>query len=166
MSAQAADSGAAPGLDDDEPLGDGPLTFNGVNGSTGAYLLESLHDTGLVTDLGSSMFLRRGENVHRKTRNPRPFPPDVIERIDTLIVEHIDAGARARELLQADFGPGIARNPFHHFAFRGGAVGETVRVRWRDRLWGSSSATGDTLPVRQWVRPHGRQRDYVCAGRG
>ncbi|SLI53090.1 phage integrase family protein [Mycobacteroides abscessus subsp. abscessus] len=56
--------------------------------NTGAYLLECLHDTGLVTDLGSTMFLRRGENVHRKTRNPRPFPPDVIERIDTLIVDN------------------------------------------------------------------------------
>lgn len=56
--------------------------------NTGAYLLESLHDTGLVPDLGSAMFLRRGENVHRKTRNPRPFPPDVIERIDALIVDN------------------------------------------------------------------------------
>lgn len=56
--------------------------------NTAAYLLESVHDTGLVADLGSSMFLRRGENVHRKSRNPRPFPPDVIERIDTLIVDN------------------------------------------------------------------------------
>jgi integrase len=56
--------------------------------NTAAYLLESLHDTGLVTNLGSAMFLRRGENTHRKTRNPRPFPPDVIERIDTLIVDN------------------------------------------------------------------------------
>jgi len=56
--------------------------------NTGAYLLESLHDTGLVDNLGSAMFLRRGENVHRKSRNPRPFPPDVIERVDTLIVDN------------------------------------------------------------------------------
>lgn len=63
--------------------------------------------------------------------------------IDTLIVEHIDAGGRTRELLQADFGPGIARNPFHHFAFRGGAPGETVRVRWRDT--GGSEAVGQTV---------------------
>jgi integrase len=65
--------------------------------NTGAYLLESLHDTELITDLGSAMFLRRGENVHRKTRNPRPFPPDVIERIDALIVDNpaIDPTLRA-----------------------------------------------------------------------
>lgn len=56
--------------------------------NTGAYLLESLHDTALVTDLGSAVFLRRGENVHRRTRRPRPFPPDVIERIDALIVDN------------------------------------------------------------------------------
>lgn len=56
--------------------------------NTAAYLLESLHDTGLVPNLGATMFLRRGENVHRKSRSPRPFPPDVIERIDTLIVDN------------------------------------------------------------------------------
>ena len=67
--------------------------------NTGAYLLESLHDTGLVPDLGSSMFLRRGENVHRKTRNPRPFPPDVIERIDTLIVDNPDTDPTLRVMI-------------------------------------------------------------------
>ncbi|MCB0929105.1 MAG: site-specific integrase [Mycolicibacterium insubricum] len=67
--------------------------------NTGAYLLESLHDTGLVTDLGSSMFLRRGENVHRKTRNPRPFPPDVIERIDTLIVDNPGTDPTVRAMI-------------------------------------------------------------------
>lgn len=56
--------------------------------NTAAYLLESLHDTQIVADLGSAVFLRRGENVHRKTRSPRPFPPDVIERVDTLIVDN------------------------------------------------------------------------------
>lgn len=56
--------------------------------NTAAYLLETLRDCGLVDDLGSAIFLRRGENVHRKTRRPRPFPPDVIERIDTLIVDN------------------------------------------------------------------------------
>ena len=56
--------------------------------NTAAYLLESLHDTQIVPALGSAVFLRRGENVHRKTRSPRPFPPDVIERVDTLIVDN------------------------------------------------------------------------------
>lgn len=78
-----------------------------------------------------------------RERDPDSGAPIPALYIDTLIVEHIDAGARARELLQADFGPGIARNPFHHFAFRGGAVGETVRVRWRDT--GGSEATGEAV---------------------
>lgn len=56
--------------------------------NTVAYLLESLHDTQIVPASGSAVFLRRGENVHRKTRSPRPFPPDVIERVDTLIVDN------------------------------------------------------------------------------
>src|SRR5690606_28684790 len=56
--------------------------------NTAAYLLEALHDTQIVPALGSAVFLRRGENVHRKTRSPRPFPPDVNERVDTLIVDN------------------------------------------------------------------------------
>ncbi len=67
--------------------------------NTGAYLLESLHDTGLVADLGSAIFLRRGENVHRKTRSPRPFPPDVIERIDTLIIDNPTTDPTLRAML-------------------------------------------------------------------
>mgnify|MGYP007122133393 CR=1 FL=1 len=56
--------------------------------NTAAYLLETLHDTQLVADLGSAVYLRRGENTHRTTRSPRPFPPDVIERVDKLIVDN------------------------------------------------------------------------------
>lgn len=67
--------------------------------NTGAYLLESLHDTSLVPDLGSAVFLRRGENVHRKTRSPRPFPPDVIERIDTLIIDDPTTDPTLRAML-------------------------------------------------------------------
>ncbi|MBF9318026.1 tyrosine-type recombinase/integrase [Mycobacteroides chelonae] len=64
--------------------------------STMACLLETLHDTGHLAELGSQVFLRRGENARASTRNPRPFPPDVIERVDRLIVDnpHIDATVR------------------------------------------------------------------------
>ncbi|TWS22773.1 phage integrase family protein [Tsukamurella sputi] len=67
--------------------------------NTAAYLLETLRDCGLVNDLGSAVFLRRGENVHRKTRRPRPFPPDVIERIDTLIVDNPDTDPTLRAMI-------------------------------------------------------------------
>lgn len=67
--------------------------------NTAAYLLESLNDTGLVDNLGSAMFLRRGENVHRKSRNPRPFPADVIERIDTLIVDNSATDPTVRAMI-------------------------------------------------------------------
>lgn len=47
--------------------------------------LERLRDAGIVPDLPDTVFLRRGENPLRKTRNPKPFPSDVLERIDQLI---------------------------------------------------------------------------------
>lgn len=67
--------------------------------NTAAYLLETLHDTGMITDLGSAVFLRRGENVHRKTRRPRPFPADVIERIDRLIVDNPNTEPTLRAMI-------------------------------------------------------------------
>lgn len=76
-----------------------PVTDSESAYNTAAYLLESLHDTQLVPDLGSAMFLRRGENVHRKARNPRPFPPDVIERIDTLIVDNPETDPTLRAMI-------------------------------------------------------------------
>lgn len=56
--------------------------------NTMAYLLETMRDTGFAPELGSAVFLRRGENPRSIARNPRPFPPDVIERVDRLIVEN------------------------------------------------------------------------------
>lgn len=67
--------------------------------NTGAYLLETLHDSGIAADLGSAVYLRRGENVHRKTRQPRPFPPDVIERVDELIVNNPDTDPTLRAMI-------------------------------------------------------------------
>lgn len=78
-----------------------------------------------------------------RERDPDSGAPIPALYIDTLIVERIAADGRTHELLQADFGPGIARNPFHHFAFGGGAPGETVRVRWRDS--GGNEASGQTV---------------------
>lgn len=57
-----------------------------------------------------------------------------------LVVEHIGADGTLRTLLHADFGPGVARHPFQHFAFRGGAPGDRVRVRWQDMLGDEAAA--------------------------
>jgi integrase len=68
-----------------------------VSVNTMAGLLEALHDTDRLPDLGSQGFLRRGENALTKARNPRPFPPDVIDRVDRLILtdQSVDPTVRA-----------------------------------------------------------------------
>lgn len=77
------------------------------------------------------LLLRHPMHTGRE-RDPDSGAPIPALYIETLIVEWLGADGSVHELLHADFGPGIARNPFHHFAFRGGAVGDRVRVRWRD----------------------------------
>lgn len=67
--------------------------------NTMAYLLETLHDTGFAPQLGSAVFLRRGENTRTVARNPRPFPPDVIERVDRLIVANPAVDATIRTMV-------------------------------------------------------------------
>lgn len=67
--------------------------------NTMAYLLETLNDTRFVRDLGSAVFLRRGENTRAITRNPRPFPADVIERVDRLIVANPTVDATIRTMV-------------------------------------------------------------------
>jgi len=37
-----------------------------------------------------------------------------------------------REVLRAQWGPAIAKNPFLQFAFRGGAKGDELTVNWVD----------------------------------
>lgn len=50
-------------------------------------LLYDLRRYEIVTDLPDVIYLMPGEAVVKKTRSPRPYPPDVIERIDQLILE-------------------------------------------------------------------------------
>jgi len=50
-------------------------------------LLYDLRQYEIVPELPDVVYLMRGEAVVKKTRRPRPYPPDVIERIDRLILE-------------------------------------------------------------------------------
>ncbi|WP_144796578.1 tyrosine-type recombinase/integrase [Microbacterium paludicola] len=50
-----------------------------------ARQLERLRDDGVVPDLPDTVFLRRGDNPLKKTRNPKPFPSDLLAGIDQLI---------------------------------------------------------------------------------
>lgn len=67
--------------------------------NTMAYLLETLRDTGFVPGLGSAIFLRRGENPRTTIRNPRPFPPDIIELVDEFIVDNDEVDITVRTMV-------------------------------------------------------------------
>ncbi|WP_078314832.1 site-specific integrase [Mycobacterium sp. D16Q16] len=49
---------------------------------------------------GSEVFLRFGENVVEKTRRPKPYPADIIERIDREVLPDPDLEPTARCMLQ------------------------------------------------------------------
>lgn len=49
---------------------------------------------------GSEVFLRFGENVVEKIRCPKPYPPDVVQRIDQEVLHDPDLEPTARGMLQ------------------------------------------------------------------
>jgi site-specific recombinase XerD len=51
-----------------------------------ASILETLRADGIAPDLGSPVYLRRGENAVKKPRNPRPYPADIIDAVDNKII--------------------------------------------------------------------------------
>lgn len=52
------------------------------------------------TRFGSEVFLRYGENVVPKVRAPRPYPEDVVHRVDTLVLVDPEIEDSARLMLQ------------------------------------------------------------------
>ncbi|MEN8704535.1 MAG: tyrosine-type recombinase/integrase [Nocardioides marinisabuli] len=69
----------------------------GVN--TIAALLATLQEEGLAT-YGSPVFLRYAENAVRKTQLPKPYPADVIERIDRNVLTDPELERSAKMMLQ------------------------------------------------------------------
>lgn len=47
-------------------------------------------------------------------------------------IEELRFAVNDRVLVRAHMGPGIARNPYLAFDFRGGRPGDTLSVHWRD----------------------------------
>ena len=47
-------------------------------------------------------------------------------------IETVTATYGGRTVLSAQWGPAVAKNPFLHFRFSGGKVGEKVSVTWTD----------------------------------
>jgi integrase len=63
-------------------------------------ILEGLVDERIVEVLPTSVFLRHGENSVNKTKAPKPYPPDVVERIDTQIIVDPDIDPTLRCMLR------------------------------------------------------------------
>lgn len=67
--------------------------------NTVASILEGLRADGLL-ELPSPVYLRRGENTVEKVRQPRPYPADVLEQIDTRIIAGPGTDATIRMMLR------------------------------------------------------------------
>ena len=52
-----------------------------------ARILVELRAEGIAPDLPDTTFLLRGENTVRKVRQPKPFPADLLQRIDEMIAD-------------------------------------------------------------------------------
>jgi integrase len=69
--------------------------------STLARLLVEMREDNILPDLPVTVYLRRGENPVAKTRKPKPFPGDILERIDRLIADKdVDFPSGVRLLLR------------------------------------------------------------------
>jgi integrase len=64
--------------------------------NTVASVLESLQLERLENDLPTPIYLRRGENGVDKAKQPRPYPDDVIDRVDNLILADPEISATVR----------------------------------------------------------------------
>lgn len=73
-------------------------TLLGIN--TAASVLADLRQEGYLPDLGSEVFLRHGENSVERAADPRPFPPDIVERIDRMLDEDPELDQVVRVMLK------------------------------------------------------------------
>ena len=47
-------------------------------------------------------------------------------------IQNVTVNHGARTVMSAQWGPAVAKNPFIHFRFTGGKVGERISVTWTD----------------------------------
>lgn len=73
------------------------------------------------------------ETGTRKDESGNPVPAHYIE---TVMVLHND-----REIMSAEWGPSVSKDPYFAFNILKAAAGDTVEVRWTDNLKQSSSGT-------------------------
>ncbi len=68
--------------------------------NTVAAVLEALKADNLVAALPTPVYLRRGENSIDKVRQPRPYPADIIEQVDTRVIPDLDLNPTIRSMLR------------------------------------------------------------------
>jgi integrase/recombinase XerD len=68
--------------------------------TTLARLLTDMREMGVVPSLPSTVYLLRGENPNNRKRRPKPFPADIVERIDHMIATADDIPDDIRLMLR------------------------------------------------------------------
>lgn len=52
--------------------------------------------------------------------------------VPALFITKVVASCNGKEILNADWGPSVSKNPYIAFRFRGAAAGDKVSVTWTD----------------------------------
>jgi len=56
-------------------------------------------------------------------------------------IQNVTAKHNDKEILNAEWGGSVSKNPYLSFKFEGGAKGEEVEISWSDNKGGSDSAS-------------------------
>ena len=61
------------------------------------------------------------------------------EPIEAHFIQEVTCEHNGKTVLTGDWGPGVSKNPYLSFKFKGGAAGDTVKISWVDNQGGSDS---------------------------
>ena len=63
------------------------------------------------------------------------------ELVPAHFIQNVTAKHNGNEVLNAEWGGSVSKNPYLSFKFEGGAKGDDVEISWSDNKGGSDSAT-------------------------
>ena len=61
------------------------------------------------------------------------------QMIPAHFIQEVVAEHGGKPVLTALWGPGVSKNPYLSFRFKGGAAGEKIKLSWKDNKGGSDS---------------------------
>ncbi len=73
--------------------------------------------------------MEHGRNMDEKTGELIPA-----HYIQELVVEH-----NGKTVVRSNMGAGVSKNPYFAFMLKGGEVGDSIRISWKDNLGNSDS---------------------------